>query len=208
MRSFQRGNDSQRFVIPLAEMARWPFAPVDATATDWYRTKINLDYESGNIQGSESATSPIYPVNMDTRGTYYYNANYTGPKFDIVGGMKRADGELRFGSVYFTGDTYFDSQAEIIDAGVVCYPSALLEDKVLTLETEGAIKISATGYYDNTTEGELVYTGVLTGLENAGDMYITAKSYITYKDANGAEVTVYSDPIARCLNTADTAEMK
>ena len=57
--------------------------------------------------------------------------------------------------------------------------------------------------------GEMIYTGVLTGIEEAPDMYITAKSYIIYKDKEtGEEITVYSDPIARCFNDADDAEMK
>lgn len=186
------------------ELARWTFTETDSTDNNWYRTKIYLDFKDGDIAANVNDKISPY-ING---AVYYENPDYTGPKFDIVGGMKKADGELRFGSVYFTGDTYFDNQAEIVEAGIVCYPTALLDDKVLTLETEGAVKIPATGYYDDSTDSELVYTGVLSGLESAVDMYITAKSYITYKDNGGNEITVYSDPIARNLKTASTESMK
>lgn len=186
------------------DLARWTFTETDSMDNNWYRTKIYLNYKVGDIANIKGTK-----VNPSVDGAVYYeNPDYTGPKFDIVGGMKKADGELRFGSVYFTGDTYFDTQAEIVEAGIVCYPTALLDDKVLTLETAGAVKIPATGYYDNSTDGELVYTGVLSGLESATDMYITAKSYITYKDKDGSKITVYSDPIARSLGTASTESMK
>lgn len=185
------------------ELARWTLAQTNPDNNNWYRTKISLDFAYDGIADvNGNYYSPVVEAPV-----YYYNTNYDGPAFDIVGGMKKGEGELRFGSVYFIGeDEYFDNRAEIVEAGVVCYPSALLEDKVLTLETKGAVRIPATGYYTK-DEKQMVYTGVLTGLPK--DMYITAKSYIIYKDKEtGTEVTVYSDPIARNLKTADTENMK
>ncbi|MBE6688563.1 MAG: hypothetical protein E7588_04700 [Ruminococcaceae bacterium] len=182
------------------EIARWTFTETDSTNNNWYRTKLNLDF----TKVDDANKNDLYP--QIEAPVYYYNPDYTGPKFDIIGGMKKADGALRFGSVYFLGDEYFDNDAEILEAGVVCYPSELLEDKVLTLETEGALKIPATGH-QTLNDKEMTYTGVITGLPE--DMYITAKSYITYKDkTTGETVTAYSDPIARKLATADAVSMK
>ncbi len=196
---YSRGSNLGFENLKGVELARWTFTKTDSTDNNWYRTKIYLDFPTDGIANANKVN--IHPcINGPV---YYYNPGYTGPKFDIVGAMKTDDNKLRFASVYFTGDDYFDSKAEIIEAGVVCYPTALLDDTVLTLETVGAVKIPAIGYYDNSTSGQLVYTGVLGGIESAPDMFITAKSYITYKK-DGNTITVYSDPIARSLNTAST----
>lgn len=214
---YSSGSNLTTMSLPSgSEIARWVFTETNTSDNNWYRTKLYLDYVDGEVANT---TAPRYPA--VSAPVYYYNPGYAGPTFDIVGAMKKEDDSgLRFGSVYFTAANtlnannenaaYFDNSAEIVETGVVCYPSELLGENVLTLKTDGALRIPATGYmtYDQ-ENGEMIYTGVLTGIEEAPDMYITAKSYIIYKDKEtGEEITVYSDPIARCFNDADDAEMK
>ncbi|MBQ9921996.1 MAG: hypothetical protein IJO52_07400 [Clostridia bacterium] len=188
---------------PNYELARWPFM-ITAADNNWYRTKLIGSYTSYNL----SAEELLYPVVADGGVMYFENEAYTGPKFDIVGAMKRNDGELRFGSVYFSGvDAAHDNETVIVDAGVVLYPTRLLDDTTLTLDTTGAIKISANGYYDDSTD-DIIYTGVLTGLAGYEDMYITARSYVKYNDGE-KDVVVYSDPIARSLDwVGDNTDMQ
>ncbi len=195
-------NWSEMDFDPGVEIARWIFKETNESDNNWYRTKLYIDYENGHIA---STTANCYPA--VSAPVYYYNNGYTGPHFDIVGAMKRNAGEIRFGSVFFKNDVNFWEKGEVLEAGIVCYPTALLGNDILTLETEGALKIAATGYLTE-TEDELVYTGVLKGLSSAPDMYITAKSYVTYK-VGDETITVYSDPIARSLDMVDGyTEMK
>lgn len=178
------------------ELMRWPFKLTD-TSDNWYRTKI-----TGNYSEIENGEAQIYPA-LDNV-VYYYNENYTGPTFDILGAEMRNEGELRFKSVYFTGlNEEHDNRTRIVDAGLVLYPTALLDDKVLDINTEGAITIPTTGYLEKKS-GNIIYSAVLTGLEGYEEMDITAKAYVTYKPAGSSEaVTVYSDPIARSLDWSD-----
>ena len=185
------------------ELTRWPFE-ITATNNNWYRTKLIGSYD----QFSNAVPAPISPVIADGGVMYYTNTNYTGPKFDIVGAMETETGDLRFGSVYFSGiDEAHDNTTTILDAGVILYPSELLEDTSLTLDTVGAVKISAAGRYGVPVDGEYTYTGILTGLTGYEDMYITARSFVKYMDGED-EVVVYSDPIARNLNMVDTEGLK
>lgn len=187
------------------ELHRIPFKLTDENNTNWYRTKIYLDYYNGCIANANQNTlSPTV-----TEPVYFENPNYDGPTFDIIGAMKKADGEIRFGSVYFTGNSdYYDNHAEILEMGIVCYPSMLLGTQPLSIDTEGAVKIPATGYYDKSVEGEIVYTGILSGLQGYENMHITAKSYIRYMDSKNVERIAYSDPISRSLNDLTTDAWK
>lgn len=183
-----------------SELARWPFEFV-AADNNWYRTKIVGSYDQ-----FANATTAIAPTITDNGVMYIENEAYTGPAFDIVGAMKADEGKLRFGSVYFADGGVHDNETVIVDAGVVLYPSELLDNETLTLDTEGAVVISAAGYYAINGD-EYTYTGVLTGLAGNEDMYITARSFVKYMDGAN-EVVVYSDPIARNLNNVDDADMK
>jgi len=189
------------------ELARWPMEVV-AADNNWYRTKLIGSYDQ-----FANASNAISPVVADGGVMYFENENYTGPKIDIVGAMKKADGELRFGSVYFKDNGTHDNVTNVIETGVVLFPSALLEDTTLTLDTTygeaAVITIPATGYYaDGTNDEQVVYTGVLTGLAGYEDMYITARTYVKYMDG-ADEVVVYSDPIARSLDwVGDNTDMQ
>lgn len=197
--------DATYLYINGYELHRIPFKLTDENNTNWYRTKIYLDYYNGCIANANQNT--LSPTVAEP--VYFENPNYDGPTFDIIGAMKKADGEIRFGSVYFTGKSdYYDNHAEILEMGIVCYPSMLLGTQPLSLDIEGAVKIPATGYYDKSVEGEIVYTGILSGLQGYENMHITAKSYIRYMDSENVERIAYSDPISRSLNDLTTDAWK
>ena len=180
------------------ELIHVPFELVN-DGSNWYRTKISLDYKGVGGLDADYATVELYPTL--SAPVYYYNTNYEGPTFDIVGAAKRADGELRFGSVYFSGlNANHDETTTIVDAGIVCLPANMPGSNELTLNTTNRLVISAAGYY--AIDGnDYIYTGVITGLPE--DMYITALSFVTYMVGED-EVTVYSDPITLSIDWCET----
>ena len=96
---------------------------------------------------------------------------------------------------YFNGDNdYVYNKDHTFTFGMLLIPTRILGDNELTLETESVKNIVGKNVYaQRNSEGDLEFTGVLTGIPKSAYTWdIAARAYITFQ-YGGETHTIYSE---------------
>lgn len=122
-----------------------------------------------------------------------------GFTLNAVGGSVRVIDPygLRFGIQLVKDEAYSKNSGSIVSYGTLIIPKNTLGNSALTISTPKAMTIPAKNIYSK-DDTQITYTGVLVGIPSSSfDDKIVGRGYLTYKDADGTQHTIYSDEIVR-----------
>jgi len=104
---------------------------------------------------------------------------------------------LRFGIKLLKDDAYNKFKSSIVTYGTLIIPKSTLGDAELTIDTPNVMNIKASNIYSQDST-QITYTGVLVGIPKTSfTSEIVGRGYLTYKDADGTQHTIYTDTIVR-----------
>ena len=86
---------------------------------------------------------------------------------------------------------------EVIEYGTVMKPAEILAGEELTVDTPSSLVIPAKTVLSE-NDAQIVYTGVLIDIPDSfRPTVVTARGYLKYRGADGAEYTIYTPQIDR-----------